>query len=157
VSCDKDFKTVPGYFFHLTAMDLLKIDEESANLWHMYQAFKGDTTDGYGGVPGVGEKVGDTDLQEWLKQPTYFYQATKVMKSGPRKGEEVPYWTSMPGEEAEAHFERPLSLWDCYVSLAEKQGVDAEHLITQARVARILRASDWDFENQKPILWTPPS
>ena len=34
--------------------------------------------------------------------------------------------------------------------------LDEEEAITQARLARILRASDWDSENKKPILWQPP-
>jgi DNA polymerase-1 len=30
-----------------------------------------------------------------------------------------------------------------------------DDIITQARMARILRASDWDHERRRPILWTP--
>lgn len=154
VSCDKDFNTVPGYFYWLTQKDLVKNTEESANLNHMFQTLKGDVTDGYGGVPGVGENF-EGGLMEWLKAPRFYYEATKVMKSGARKGEEVPYWTSVPGEEAECLFETPLSHWDCIVSLAKKQGMTEQELIVQAQVARILRASDWDFEKEEPILWTP--
>ena len=154
VSCDKDFNTVPGYFFWLTQMELVKNDEETANLHHFYQTLKGDTTDGYGGVPGVGEAFGG-GLWEWLKSPEYFFKATKVMKSGARKGEEVEYWTSMsPNPDDYAPGEAP-TLWDCMVSLAEKQGMSQEDLIVQAQVARILRWSDWDHEAKKPILWRP--
>lgn len=163
VSCDKDFNTVPGLFFWLTQMELIKNDEATADLHHFYQTLKGDTTDGYGGVPGVGGEF-DGGLWEWLKNPKYYYQATKVMKSGPRKGEEVPYWTSMSmdlvnttesTETDSINGGLPVGLWDCMVSLAEKQGMSREDLIVQAQVARILRASDWDFENKRPILWTP--
>jgi DNA polymerase-1 len=156
VSCDKDFNTVPGYFFWLTQMELIKNDEATADLHHFYQTLKGDTTDGYGGVNGVGEAFGG-GLWEWLKNPEYFYQATKVMKSGARKGEEVSYWTSETLEEinASGSFERELGLWDCMVSLAEKQGMTEQELIVQAQVARICRGSDFDMTTMKPILWLP--
>jgi len=154
VSCDKDFNTVPGYFFWLTEMDLVKNDEATADLHHFYQTLKGDTTDGYGGVNGVGAEFGG-GLWEWLKEPQYFYQATKVMKSGPRKGEEVPYWTSKTQAEWFQDGVATPTLWECMVSLAEKQGMTKEELIVQAQVARICRASDFDFETKKPILWQP--
>lgn len=156
VSCDKDFNTVPGYFFWLTQMELVKNDAATADLHHMFQTLKGDTTDGYGGVPGVGESF-EGGLWEWLKAPLYYYQDVKVMKSGKRKGEEVPFWTSRTMEEANQipEMEPAVDLWDCIVSLAAKQGMAEEDLIVQAQVARILRASDWDFEKKEPILWTP--
>lgn len=144
VSCDKDFNTVPGDFFWLTEMELVRNDEKSADWHHMLQTMMGDTTDGYGGIPGIGK---DT-AKEFLANPEFFYEATKVMKSGPRKGQEVPYWTSR-GCEADD------TLWDCMVSLANKQGIAEADLLVQAQVARILRWSDWDHEAKKPILWSP--
>lgn len=149
VSCDKDFNTVPGYFFWLTEMDLVKNDEATADLHHFYQTLKGDTTDGYGGVPGVGEAFGP-GLWEWLKEPEFFYEATKIMKSGKDKGQERSYWTSRVPE-----WDNGEGLWACMVSLAAKQGMSEEDLIVQAQVARICRATDFDFETKKPILWTP--
>ncbi|MBA1211541.1 hypothetical protein [Pseudomonas oryzihabitans] len=157
VSCDKDFKTIPGRFYHLTTNKVLNHTEEEANRWHLYQTIKGDVTDGYGGIPGCGEKVGTVDIMEWLQAPTYFYQAVKVMKSGPRKGEEVPYWTSRTMEEANQipEMEPAVNLWDCIVSLAAKQGMSEEDLLKQAQVARILRSSDFDWDKKEPILWKP--
>lgn len=143
VSCDKDFNTVPGYFFWLTQMELVKNDEATADKFHMLQAMMGDVTDGYGGIPGIGKET----AKAFLEDPEYYWQDVKVMKSGPRKGEEVPYWTSSQPEGK--------TLWGCMVSLAAKQGMSEEDLIVQAQVARILRWSDWDHEAKKPILWRP--
>ena len=39
----------------------------------------------------------------------------------------------------------------CYV----KAGLSENVAIQQARVARILRAEDYDFRNKQPILWSP--
>lgn len=46
-------------------------------------------------------------------------------------------------------------LWDCVVGLYRKAKLSEEEALTQARVARILRASDYDFKKREPILWTP--
>ncbi|MES8989488.1 hypothetical protein ABEQ04_12240, partial [Cutibacterium acnes] len=90
----------------------------------------------------------------------YFYQAVKVMKSGPRKGEEVPYWTSCTPEDAfrvvpGAGEQFWPTKWDCVVSLAKKQGMTEDELIVQAQVARILRKEDLCWETMRPIPWLP--
>lgn len=143
VSCDKDFNTVPGDFFWLTQMELIRNDEAAANRFHMLQAMMGDTTDGYSGVPGIGKET----ALAFLDNPEFFYEDIKVMKSGPRKGQEVPFWTSRAPEGE--------TLWECMVSMAAKAGITEADLLVQAQVARILRWSDWDHENSKPILWQP--
>ncbi|TKK39951.1 hypothetical protein PflCFBP13517_18305 [Pseudomonas fluorescens] len=152
-SCDKDFNTVPGMFMWLTKGKMMRNSEAQADRYHMYQTLIGDVTDGYSGIPGVGPVV----AEEFLDDPHYFYEATKVMKSGPRKGEEVSYWASKPAEELRGTAENPEwpSLWDCMVSLATSKGMTEAELLQQAQVARILRWSDWDHENKKPILWKP--
>lgn len=152
VSCDKDFNTVPGYFFWLTQMELVKNDEKSADEFHMLQTMMGDTTDGYGGIPGIGKET----AKAFIESPEFHYQATKTMKSGPRKGEEVLYWTTCKsGDEEFDNFQGP-GLWRCMVSLAEKQGMTEQELLIQAQVARILRWSDWDHEARKPVLFEAP-
>lgn len=144
VSCDKDFYTIPGMFKRLSDGSFKISTEEEADRYHMYQTLIGDTTDGYGGIPQVGEGA----AVPFLENPQIHYQAFKTMKSGPRKGEEVPYWTTRDPEPEE-------TLWDCMVSLAAKQGMSELELLQQARVARILRSSDWNYETKEPILWTP--
>jgi DNA polymerase-1 len=49
-----------------------------------------------------------------------------------------------------------LSMWEAVVNAYKKAGFGEEFALTQARCARILRASDYDFKNKKPILWSPP-
>lgn len=159
VSCDKDFNTIPGRFYWLTNNKVVTNTVADANKWHMYQTIKGDTTDGYGGIPGIGEQVDGVPLLEWLDDPTYFYQAYKTLKSGPRKGQEVAYWTSCtraewPGLNG-AGPEYTPSKWDCIVSLAKRQGMTEEQLIAQAQVARILRHEDFCWETMRPIPWLP--
>jgi DNA polymerase-1 len=47
--------------------------------------------------------------------------------------------------------------WAAVVAAYEKQGLSEEVALTNARVARICRASDYDFRRGKVILWNPPS
>ena len=45
--------------------------------------------------------------------------------------------------------------WASIVAAYEKAGLTEDDAIVQARCARILRASDYDFKRKEPILWTP--
>ncbi|QNJ57278.1 exonuclease [Pseudomonas phage Stalingrad] len=147
VSCDKDFNTIPGDFFWLTHNQLVRNDLAAADKWHMRQTCMGDTTDGYGGIPQVGESF-EGDLMAWLDEPKFYEQYQHEMLRGPRKGQfETRVRVTEKPEDA--------TLWDCMVSLAKCNGMSEEDLLVQARCARILRASDWDFEKKEPILWTP--
>lgn len=45
--------------------------------------------------------------------------------------------------------------WNTVLSLYQKAGFDEDFALTQARMARILRAEDWDETTQTVKLWTP--
>lgn len=49
----------------------------------------------------------------------------------------------------------PEDMWPGVVKAFEKAGLTVADALVQARVARILRASDWDADKKEPILWTP--
>jgi DNA polymerase-1 len=49
------------------------------------------------------------------------------------------------------------SYWPDVVATYEKAGLSEAEALTQARVARILRVTDYDFKAKRPILWTPPT
>lgn len=115
VSIDKDFKTVPGYFFNPQKDTQPQfITDATADHWHLMQTLMGDATDGYPGCPGVGPKKAAGILFEYADDP-----------------------------------------WAGVVAAYEKAGLTEEDAITQARCARILRYSDYDFKNKEPILWHP--
>ena len=144
VSEDKDMKTIPGWLFN-PAKDNAPylITEDIANFWHIYQTVKGDTTDGYSGCPGAGEKAIKDVVEKSLKYQPYDYE----FKAGPRKGLTEVRWELVPSD----------SHWESVVSLFVKAGYTEEDALVQARVARICRHSDYDFINKEVILWTPSS
>jgi len=45
--------------------------------------------------------------------------------------------------------------WSKIVTVYEKAGFSEEEALVQARVARILRAADYDFKRKEPKLWQP--
>ena len=45
--------------------------------------------------------------------------------------------------------------WSLVEAAFIKQGLTREDALLQARMARILRWSDWDQEKREPILWEP--
>ncbi|MCE2576892.1 hypothetical protein [Komagataeibacter sp. FNDCR2] len=47
------------------------------------------------------------------------------------------------------------ALWAAVQEQFEKKGMTREDMLVQARVARILRASDYNFKNKDVILWQP--
>lgn len=48
-------------------------------------------------------------------------------------------------------------MWEGICEAFLGKGLTVEDALVQARVARILRASDWDASKKEVILWTPPS
>lgn len=47
-------------------------------------------------------------------------------------------------------------MWKAVLNEYKRADLNEEYALTQARLARILRTSDWDKVNKKPILWQPP-
>jgi DNA polymerase-1 len=122
VSIDKDFKTIPCHYWHLTNGES-HISESQANYWFMFQTLTGDTTDGYPGCPGMGPKSAEKLLSAFDKHSEGF---------------------DLKGA------------WEAVLKAYKDKGLGEAVALQQARCARILRASDYDFKNKKPILWEPP-
>lgn len=143
VSEDKDMKTIPGWLFN-PAKDKAPwlVSQEEADRWHLYQAIVGDTTDGYVGCEGAGPDRALPVLDGLLWSS---YEHT--LKSGPRKGLAETRWKSEQRPE--------VPVWDRVAALYQKHGLTEEDALVQARVARICRASDYDFKKKEVILWTP--
>jgi 5'-3' exonuclease len=103
------------------------IDEAQADYWHLYQTLVGDVSDGYKGCPGIGPKKAEALLKDC-------------------------------GDPLGAGGFRADLAWGFGVVPAfEKAGLTADDALRNARLARILRWSDWDSKKKEPILWTPPT
>lgn len=69
---------------------------------------------------------------------------------GPKKAEAI---LGYPGDFLALGTE---AAWEAVVKAYEKAGLNESEALVQARVARILRATDYDFKKKEPILWRPP-
>lgn len=69
---------------------------------------------------------------------------------GPVKAERALRW---------AENDQPLgrTMWQAVVELYESKGLTEADALVQARVARICRASDYNFLKKEVVLWTPPT
>lgn len=142
---DKDFKTVPGEHYNIDKKLRFTVTEAEADHFHLVQTLAGDTTDFYKGCPGMGmltaDKLLKDDLGPWV---SYVHEFSR----GARKGEVETRWDRLPHSEG-------LSQWEKVVSCYLKAGLTEADALTQARVARICRASDYDFHKKQVILWSP--
>ncbi len=80
-------------------------------------------------------------------------------------GDTVDNYTGCPGVGpvrakailAESAGLSPKVRWEGVLRAFVDRGYDQEYCLTQARVARILRAEDWDAETKEIKLWEPPT
>lgn len=130
VSPDKDLRTTPGLLSARLGR-IERITPAAADRAHLSQTLTGDAADGYRGCPGVGPKT----AAQFLDAPY------RLVRAGQR-------WSRRRlGSEDD--------LWGAIVSLFERAGLDEAAALTQARVARILRAGDYDPCAGAPRLWRP--
>ena len=147
ISQDKDMRSIPGKLWRTTdGRDgaIETISKEAADHFHIYQTLAGDVTDGYVGCPGVGAVAVTAFLTEPFKWVSYEH----TFKTGVKKDTSVTRWKQEPLADGE-------TLWDGVVSIFQKAGLTEADALVQARLARILRWSDWDSDAKTPILWSP--
>ena len=73
-------------------------------------------------------------------------------------GDQTDGYGGVPGigvKRAETLFNKEGYSWKTVVETFEEKGLTEDDALTNARLARILTADDYDFTNKKPIPWTP--
>lgn len=107
--------------------------------------------------------------------PGYLYQKGKLARISRAEadrwhlyqtliGDSVDHYTGCPGMGpiraekllSNSDHETPERRWRWITGAFNRAGCADDYALTQARVARILRAEDWDAEKREPILWQPP-
>ena len=75
-------------------------------------------------------------------------------------GDQTDGYSGVPGigvKRATSLFEEDGYSWKTVTKAFTDKGLTEYDAITNARLARILTADDYDFKNKQPILWTPTS
>jgi DNA polymerase-1 len=92
-------------------------------------------------------KVSTQEADYWHMYQTLVGDATDGYKGcpsvGPKKAEKL------------LNGELPELMWEKVVAIYELKGLTEEDALVQARVARICRNTDYDYNNRKVKLWTP--
>lgn len=132
-SIDKDMKTLPAFHLNFTkartafGWEVTETNRAEADHFHLMQTLMGDQTDGYPGCPGIGKVKAEPILEA----------ATTRDAAGRIVGFDVN------------------AGWAKVVTAFEKAKLTEADALVQARVARICRASDYDFNTKSVILWQP--
>jgi len=95
-------------------------------------------------------RVSEDEADWWHMYQTLVGDATDGYTGLPRCG---PVKATQVLGDAE---DGPGALWERVLSAYEAKGLTEEHALVQARVARICRATDYDFKTKKAIEWDPP-
>lgn len=69
--------------------------------------------------------------------------------------DEYPGCPGIGPTKAQRAFDAGGATWSTVVSIFVARGLTEEDALMQARCARILRHTDYDFKRKEPILWTP--
>jgi DNA polymerase-1 len=98
-------------------------------------------------------RISEHDADWWHFMQTLTGDAVDGYKGcpgiGPKKAEAILFGISPPwGHTSE--------VWPAIVAAFASKNLTEADALVQARVARICRASDYNFETQEPILWSPP-
>lgn len=125
VSIDKDLLQIPGRHFNPDTGNKKMVSTVKGDLFFLRQTLTGDPTDNYPGLRNVGPKRAATIIQDAL--------------------------------DANAHLagNAIACVWPAIVTAYEDRGFTEADALVQARCARILRHTDYDFKRKEPILWTP--
>lgn len=126
VSDDKDMQTLPNVKIWRMGK-MIETDVDSADEYWLLQTLMGDTTDGYKGCPGIGP-VAAKKVLEKPGDPWQNVLDAYRQAYAKDKDEEKAKWLGMAPDDL---------------------------ALLNARLARILRSSDWDGKARRPILWTP--
>lgn len=145
---DKDFKSIPGLHHAIkqdvgTRGELLvrEVSQWEADRFHMIQTLAGDAIDGFPGCPGIGM----TRAAAIIDQPVRLVPKEGVKTRGVNKGESVTRWMAEPTTD----------YWACIVSHYRKAGQGEEEALVTARLSRILRHGEYNFETEEVKLWEP--
>jgi 5'-3' exonuclease len=95
------------------------------------------------------KQISESEASYWHFYQTLVGDATDNYKGCPGIGDKkANYWLNTPEVGCS---------WAGVVAAFESKGLTEEDALVQARVARICRASDYDFRRKEVRLWNPPT
>ena len=136
-SGDKDLKSVPCVLYNFLNNTVDVIDRFMADHWFHYQTLIGDSTDGYKGCPLIGPKKAEAFLQECYDE--YGDEPDNVSLND-------YVWNAIVAKYEATSEVQAMKSYGVYP-------LTPEIALQQARVARILRDGEYDFNTKEIKLW----
>jgi DNA polymerase-1 len=146
VTKDKDLRSVPGWFWDPERGFPELVTEDEADHNHHYQWLIGDSADN---IPGI-YRFGPKAALKFLEGIPFGKRSEAVMNHYIDCQYDTVKWKSKDGTKMSGT--RAEQLEDKY---GWEGGHDEVYALSQARCVRILRAGEWDYETETPILWSP--
>ena len=146
VTKDKDLRSVPGWFWDPEKGFPELITEDEADLNHHTQWLIGDTADN---IPGI-YRFGKVAAAKLLDGVPFGRRSEVVMNYYMEVRHDEVKWKGKDGAKMQGT--RSDQLYDKY---GWEHGHDGAFALSQARCVRILRAGEWDYATETPILWVP--
>jgi DNA polymerase-1 len=114
-----------------------------------------------------GEKVIVSEDKDMMTIPGLLWRSNDMHKISEEQADYYHLYQTLIGDTADGYpglrgvgdkkatelLKKPT--WETVVTAFEKAGQSEQDALVQARLARILRASDYNFEYGQPILWSP--
>ena len=127
---DKDLRQIPGMHYNWNKdLGPVYVTPFEGEMLFYKQVLMGDSVDGFGGCPRIGK-----------------VKATKIVEECIHLSDEHPQG-----------YIKPLEVWEAIKETYAKKDLDEEYILKQARMARILQISDFEWGTKTPILWRPLS
>lgn len=95
-------------------------------------------------------KISEVAANRYFMQQAITGDTTDGYKGAPGVGPKSKFVAALQDEDTVG------GMWKHVVAAYESKGLTAKDALVQARCARILRASDWDFTAKRVRLWSPP-
>ena len=101
--------------------------------------------------------------------PGQLFDMKDVMRVSPEEGRNWHYIQTLAGDQTDGYsgvpgigVKRATKLldkegykWETIVNAFKEKELDEEEALLNARLAKILTVNDYDFKQDRPILWTP--
>ena len=103
-------------------------------------------------IPGILWNL-DGDVEEITKEQGDDWHLIQTMAGDPTDG-----YSGCPGigvKKASAIIEKKDFKWKAVCQTFRERGLSDDDALLNARLAKILQHRDYDYENEKPILWNP--
>ena len=109
-------------------------------------------------IPATHWFLGDDDYTEISEEDANYFHMFQTLTGDTTDGYKgCPSIGKVSAEKIlTPHKNNYKNMWNAVVDTYKSKGLNSKVALLEARMARILQASDYNFKTKQPILWSPP-